>query len=152
VPRLLSLGADPNAREIPYIGSIEISETPLLMAVSARNEELVQQLLDHGADINAKVEKPNEYEHCISVSGMQYLSPVRVTAIQSAALAGHQAAVELLRRNGADTRELPLPNPKNLNESVRLIENVSSYGWNKELVSLYDDDDEVYYAGRDQSP
>jgi shikimate kinase len=60
VCRLLSLGAEPNARE-PLLERgahhiAQIGQTPVVIAVSSSNKEVVQQLLDHGADINAKIE------------------------------------------------------------------------------------------------
>ena len=130
VPRLLSLGADTNARE-PSLERgahdiAQIGQTPLLIAVSSGNKEVVQQLLDHGADVNAKTE---DHE-----TRMPWMNRGRIpkelrAAIHYAALAGRQDIVELLRRNGADDGGLPLLELRNL---------IRCWGWPESVD--HDDD------------
>lgn len=83
---LLDNGADPKAHEINWIGG-----TPLHWA-SEREPEIVQLLIDHGAEVNARVSRPGSHH----LGG----TPLHWCARQKE---DNAEVVEVLLKNGADT-------------------------------------------------
>ncbi|KAI1446960.1 ankyrin [Annulohypoxylon stygium] len=89
--RLLDAGCDINAivmHELPK--EMVLIESPFLAAVRTKNGDLVQTLIDRGANVNKE-----------AVFGL------RQTPLQAAAKVGNLDVVELLLRNGADVHAKP---------------------------------------------
>ncbi|KAK2747100.1 hypothetical protein FQN57_002355 [Myotisia sp. PD_48] len=88
VRRVLALGADTNIRSAITIGPA----TALQVAVHVGDIDIVQALLDHGADANALASKRHGH-----------------TALQGAVSTGNFDILQLLLKNGADINAPPSP-------------------------------------------
>jgi ankyrin repeat protein len=83
--RLLQAGSDPNGiARLDYF-SISISETALMLAIMTGRDDLVQLMIDHGADVNKGARLSN-----------------KASPIQCAAKVGHLNMVQLLIKCGSD--------------------------------------------------
>ncbi|KAH8691253.1 ankyrin repeat-containing domain protein [Talaromyces proteolyticus] len=89
IQALLEDGHDPDAKDTG-------GRTPLLYAARSGHEEVVQLLLNGGADINAKGQGPGRD------GGNHYYSYYDQTALMYAARNGHTVVVRLLLEKGAD--------------------------------------------------
>jgi len=99
VAALLAAGANPNAAEN------SLGQTPLMWAAAAGHSEIVQLLIDNGADVNktttASADKlPNTCRICAWKQ-----SPGGFTALMYAARGGDVQAARLLLEAGADINE-----------------------------------------------
>lgn len=81
---LLDHGADPN-----LVNGRE--DTPLMLAVSLRNEVIMNMLMEYGADVNLCIEPPS---NLLDESG-------GVSALEVAAKCGHTVVIERLIKDGA---------------------------------------------------
>ena len=92
VKRLLQAGSDPNAvaRSKSRTNDIEVNYTGLMLAIETGMPNVVQLLIDHGADVSKKA----------------YLT-IKRTPLQYAAELGHLDIVRILLKHGADINGEP---------------------------------------------
>jgi ankyrin repeat protein len=94
VLQLLRAGGSPNA-------ATRNGQTPLYLAAQAGNVNIVRHLVEHGADVDARVGNEGE------------------TALHVAAFGGHVDTTELLLKAGADVNAIDIRCDTTLHEAVR---------------------------------